>query len=69
MQRGKDGVLESTPVTAHPHRAEARGPRVYVIRADLEAGTVSVLWPAGQGRALPRRAAPRGRGREGHSSP
>ncbi len=67
MHRARDGVVESTPVTpAEARRAAARRPArlPYVVRADLEAGTVSVLWPAGAGRNPPR---PGGRGGEGRS--
>ncbi len=69
MQRGTDKVIEATPV-AEAHRAAPRRPATtYVVRADLQAGTVSVLWPAGATRVPPRRAAPRRRRREGRSSP
>lgn len=69
MQRGTDGVVESRQVAEVDCAAPRRPARLYVVRADLEAGTVSVLWPAGAARMPPRRAARRGRGRKGRTSP
>ncbi len=68
MQRGTDEGVEATPVT-ESQGAAPRPTRLYVVKADMQAGTVSVLWPADAARKPARRATPRGRGREGRSSP
>jgi len=72
MQQGRDGVVDSKQAEvqgkADPLRGPPRSASQYVVRADLGAGTVSVLWPA-EARRRPTRSAPRrARGQKGRSS-
>ena len=69
MRHGRDRVVDTGPAASATDAAHARqgADHLYVVRADLLAGTVSVLWPA-QARP-PGRGRRSGRGREGQSSP
>ncbi|HWM84309.1 MAG TPA: hypothetical protein VNO33_00700 [Kofleriaceae bacterium] len=70
MQQGSDVAVESKSteaVEAPERRVRPRGP--YVIRADLQAGTVSVLWPSDAWRKPARRGPRRRRGQGGKTAP